>query len=141
MSYRTYVNGTQIMGNNEYSINLINELKKQGCKLDEEECFENFELKELQPIIEALERHIISKYESLKSFDVNIADFTENLEKADKENNITFAMETTVNDAYIFTSVNFLKAIEGLYIMRFDREANRLVYHIKPNCKVVMSAY
>ena len=48
MSYRIYVNDYQCLGNNECPQVLIDELKKQGCKFNNEDyIFENFEIKEL----------------------------------------------------------------------------------------------
>lgn len=58
MSYRIYVNHEQVLGNNECPEVLIKELEKQGCTFDEDKCFENFEIKDLQAIIEALEQYI-----------------------------------------------------------------------------------
>ena len=53
MSYRIYVhtkNGgkRQCLGNNECPEVLVEELKKQGCEFDEDYCFSNFEIKDLQ---------------------------------------------------------------------------------------------
>lgn len=50
MSYRTYVNNYQFLGNDEQSEDLIKELKKQGCKIDRDGCFRNFEIKELDQL-------------------------------------------------------------------------------------------
>lgn len=53
MSYRVYVhaeNGKeyQCLGNNELPNVLVEELKKQGCEFDENYCFDDFEIKDLQ---------------------------------------------------------------------------------------------
>lgn len=54
MSYRIYVHTEkdgkkyQCLGNNECPQVLMKELKKQGCKMNEDDCFYNFEIKDLQ---------------------------------------------------------------------------------------------
>jgi len=54
MSYRVYVHTRkgkdryQCLGNNEFPQFLVKELEKQGCKIDEDDCFYNFEIKDLQ---------------------------------------------------------------------------------------------
>lgn len=40
MSYRTYVEGTQVFGNNEYYPEWIEFIKSQGIKVDDEQCYE-----------------------------------------------------------------------------------------------------
>ena len=60
MSYGIYVNDKQCLGNGECPKVLIKALNKQGAKIykSKDYCFHDFEIKELQPIIEALEQYI-----------------------------------------------------------------------------------
>lgn len=58
MSYRTYINGHEWLGNNEYSKEIFEELKRQGCSFDEEECAYNFEVKDLDGLVKATEKYI-----------------------------------------------------------------------------------
>lgn len=63
MSYRIYASigsrEIQLFGNNEYPKHFLEELKNQGCKIDEEYCFNKFKIKSLPPIIKAIEKDII----------------------------------------------------------------------------------
>ena len=63
MAYRTYVGTTgkkeiQILGNNEFYEPFVDELKRQGIKVDEDCCYgfeESGNIKEIQPFIDILE--------------------------------------------------------------------------------------
>lgn len=67
MSYRIYAicNGKeeQLFGNNEYPKQFLEELKRQGCIVDGESCFNKFKIKELAPILEAIDKYIVSTEE------------------------------------------------------------------------------
>lgn len=58
MSYRTYINGHEWLGNNEYSKEIFEELKRQGCHFDEEKCVYDFEVKDLDGLVKATEKYI-----------------------------------------------------------------------------------
>ena len=58
MSYRTYINGHEWLGNNEMYDEIYEELKRQGCPFDKEGCVggyrENpFEVKDLNGLVMA----------------------------------------------------------------------------------------
>lgn len=67
MSYRIYAtcNGKekQIFGNNEYPEQFFEELKRQGCIVSGDGYFEKFKIKELAPILEAIDKYIVSTEE------------------------------------------------------------------------------
>ena len=67
MSYRIYAicgeHKEQLFGNNECPKQFLEELKRQGCIVDEESCFEKFKIKELAPILEAIDKYIIETEE------------------------------------------------------------------------------
>lgn len=67
MSYRIYAmygeHKEQLFGNNECPKQFLEELIRQGCIVDEESCFEKFKVKELAPILEAIDKYIISTEE------------------------------------------------------------------------------
>lgn len=54
MSYRTYVNGVQVFGNNEYYAKWLLFIKSQGIKVDEEERYEG-EITDFMGAMEAIE--------------------------------------------------------------------------------------
>ena len=67
MSYRIYVvygeRREQLFGNEEYPEQFLDELKRQGCIVTADGCFEKFKIKELAPILEAIDKYIISTEE------------------------------------------------------------------------------
>ena len=100
MSYRIYVNDYQCLGNNECPGVLIEELKRQGAEIDDDYCFDEFEIKELQPIIEALEQYI----RDVNEFHLNneykprsIADFSDILQEKKEKYRKWIDMETSRN--------------------------------------------
>lgn len=141
MSYRIYVNNYQCLGNNECPDVLINELKRQGCKPDSNNCFESFEIKELQPIIEALEQYIIDTnnyFLNRKYKPQSIADFSK-VFKEKQANGLTWKIQEYLDCGYLFVAVNFLNAIKDDY--EEDYTKDRITYKIKKGHHVFMSAY
>ena len=148
MSYRIYVNDYQCLGNNECPAVLLDELKRQGCEIDEDCCFDGFEIKELQPIIEALEQYIknTNNWFLNRKYEPNsIADFSDILaeEKEKYGNGLTWRLQEIAEYGYLFVSVNFLKAIKDDYEEYFDRDdkERRIKYRIKEGHHIYMSAY
>lgn len=142
MSYRIYVNDYQCLGNNECPEVLLNELKRQGCRPDADNCFEDFEIKELQPIIEALEKYIIdtNKYFLNRKYKPSsIADFSSVFEESKKGNGLTWKIEEYLECGYLFVTVNFLKAIKDDYEKDYSKD--RITYQIKEGHHIYMSGY
>ena len=141
MSYRIYVNNYQCLGNNECPEVLINELKRQGCKPDSDNCFKSFEIKELQPIIEALEQYIIDTnnyFLNRKYKPQSIADFSK-VFKEKQINGLTWKIQEYLDFGYLFVTVNFLNAIKDDY--EEDYTEDRITYKIKDGHHVFMSGY
>lgn len=143
MSYRIYVNNYQCLGNNECPQTLMNELKRQGCELDEDNCFKNFEIKELQPVIEALEQYIVDRNNWTLNREYNpcsIADFSDVFNK-DKNygNGLTWRIQEHLECGYLFITINFLNAIKDDY--EEDYSKDRITYKIKEGHHIYMSGY
>ena len=147
MSYRIYVNNYQCLGNNECPKVLIEELKRQGCEMNEDNCFHDFEIKELQPIIEALEQYIRDMNEwalNKKYKPSSIADFSNVFDESEKYGNgLTWKIQEYLECGYLFVTVNFLKAIKDDYEEDFDFEnkEHRIVYKIKEGHHIYMSGF
>lgn len=141
MSYRIYVNHKQVLGNNECPYILINELERQGCKFDSDKCFHDFEITDLQGIIEALEKYIYGMEEWTKEHynGKSIADFREELEEW--KSNFTYKLTYSIDCGYLFVTYNFLKYIKDDYEQDFDFEKKRMVYTIKEGHHVYMSGF
>ncbi len=143
MSYRIYVNDYQCLGNNEFPEVLRKALNKQGAKIypSNDYSFHNFEIKELQPIVEALETYIIEKEEwYIKNNYGSIADFKTILDEC-KNKNLTYKISNLVECGYMFVTYNFLKAINEDYKTEWDFDKKREIYKIKEGHHVFMSGY
>lgn len=137
-----YVNDYQCLGNHECPQVLIDELKKQGCKFDEDYCFHDFEIKDLQGIIEALEKYIFEVDERIKKrhADDSIANYSKEFEKW-KQHNYTWNVKRSVDCGYMFITYNFLEYIKDDYEDDFDFDKDRTVYKIKEGHHVYMSGF
>ncbi len=144
MSYRMYVNRYQFLGNNVCPQDLIEELKRQGCEMDQDYCFRDFEIKQLEPIIEILEQYIIEKYEvNLKAKNYNIADFAYIIQEKDnyRDKGLTWQIEDILECGSLFVTVNFLKSIKDDYEEYYDKTAEKTKYKIKEGHHIYMSAH
>lgn len=143
MSYRVYVNDYQCLGNNEFPEVLRKALNKQGARIyPSNDCiFHNFEIKELQPIIEALEQYIIEKEEwYINNNYGSIADFKTILDEC-KNKNLTYRISNLVECGYMFVTYNFLKAIDKDYRTEWDFDKKRAIYKVKEGHHIYMSGY
>lgn len=142
MSYRIYVNDYQCLGNNEFPEVLRKALNKQGAKIypSTDFIFHNFEIKELQPIIEALEQCIfeIDEKISKRHNGVGLGDYTEEFQKW-KRRNYTDEVQNMIEFGYMFITVNFLNAIKDDY--EIDYSEDKIIYKIKEGHHVYMSGY
>lgn len=143
MSYRIYVNDYQCLGNNECPEVLRKALNKQGAKIypSNDYTFKDFEIKELQPIIDALEQYIFDIDQNIKDRHngVGLGDYTEEFNKW-KNKNYTYEIDSMIEFGYMFITYNFLKHIEGDYEVDFDNK-DRIIYKIKEGHHVYMSGF
>lgn len=147
MAYRTYVGTTgknkiQILGNNEYYQPFIDELVKQGIKVDEDSCYgleENGEIKDIQPFIDILEQYIWDKDKETKIYNTDIFNLRPN--KKDLIKDLTFKMRELKENGYIFVSANLVDYLKDNLDMKYDREKHKYVYKIKDGKQVWFSAY
>jgi hypothetical protein len=117
MSYRIiarnqYGKVFQLFGNNEYPEDFINELVRQGCKPDEDGCFVDFKIKELQPVIESMERYIYKTYLNLKDSYGSIFDISYVVDDFCKDTKYTIPMwkriEIGIDNGFAFIIHNFI---------------------------------
>ena len=112
MSYRTYINGHEWLGNNVIYYEIFDELARQGCPFDENDCvYEPFEVKDLDGLVKACEKVIIR----LITQNNEVANFKPNIERAMETNDLTFTLQILQDTARIFISVNLLKYIGDRY--------------------------
>ena len=109
MSYRTYINGHEWLGNNEMYDEIYQELVRQGCPFDEDGCVvEPFEVKDLDGLVKACEKVIIR----LVQKNAEIANFKSTIDNAvELKTDLTCRLTGLQDRAFIFISTNLLKFI------------------------------
>ena len=117
MAYRTYINGHEWLGNNEMYDEIYQELVRQGCPFDEDDCvMDPFEVKDLDGLLKACEKVIIR----LVQKDANIANFNSTIDNAIASKvDLTYILTGLQDRAYIFISANLLKYI-GDYLKDWE---------------------
>lgn len=141
MSYRIWAkkdNGAylQLFGNNEYPEDFIEELKRQGCKVDEDGCFPDFKIKEIQPIINSINNYIIEISNKNRSRGISIYDFSHDFDNYDDESIIPLWMsiEMKIDNGYMFVVHNLLNFFKDeIYISGINCK-------IKDGCNITFSA-
>lgn len=112
MSYRTYINGHEWLGNYVIYDEIYEELVRQGCLFDKNDCvYEPFEVKDLDGLVKACEKTIIR----LTQENNEVANFNPNIERGMETNDLTFILQILQDTARIFISVNLLKYIGDRY--------------------------
>lgn len=147
MAYRTYVGTTgkseiQILGNNEYYQPFIDELIKQGVKVDEDGCYGIDVIKpvkDIQPFVDILEQYIWDKDKETKMYNVDIFNLRPN--EKDLIKDFTFKMRELKENGYIFVSANLVDYLKDNLDMEYDIEKNKYIYKIKDGKQVWFSAY
>ena len=147
MAYRTYVGTTgkkeiQILGNNEFYEPFVDELKRQGIKVDEDCCYgfeESGNIKEIQPFIDILEEYIWMMDEEIKQYNEDIFNLRPNEKTLIKD--FTFRMRELKENGYIFVTANLVDYLKDNLEMKYDIEKKKYIYTIKEGKEVWFSAY
>lgn len=147
MAYRTYVgttgkNDIQILGNNEYYQPFIDELIKQGVKVDEDGCYGIDVIKpvkDIQPFVDILEQYIWDKDKETKIYNTDIFNLRPN--EKDLIKDFTFKMRELKENGYIFVSANLVDYLKDNLDMKYDIEKHKYIYKIKNGKQIWFSAY
>ena len=109
MSYRTYINGHEWLGNNVMYDEIYEELVRQGCPFNEDNIvYEPFEVKDLDGLVKACEKVIVR----LITQNSEVANFNSTIDYTiRKGNDLTYTLQQLQECAYIFISANLLKFI------------------------------
>lgn len=157
MAYRTYVGTTgkdsiQILGNNEYYQPFIDELKRQGIKVNEDGCYgynydeDGFDIqythtaiKDIQPFIDILEDYIWEIDRDTRQYNEDIF----NLRPTEKTiiKDFTFRMRELKENGYIFVTANLVDYLKDNLEMHYDIEKHKYTYKIKEDKEVWFEAY
>ena len=144
MSYRTYINGHEWLGNNILYNEIYDELKRQGCPFDKECCVDwetPFEVKDLDGLVRASEKAIINLYNKRIKIKENIADFSRYITKPIGD--FTWGMREIRDYAYIFISVMLLEYV-GECHKQWDFEFTKkgdMRYRLINDGKCLFTAY
>ena len=143
MAYRTYINGQEWLGNNVMYDEIYEELQRQGCKFDNEECWreEPFEVKDLDGLVRASERAIINLYNKRIQIKENIADFTDNI--INPIGDFTWQLKQAREYGYIFISAMLLEYV-GKFGKQWDFEITKngkMKYRLVNDGKCLFTAY
>ena len=130
MSYRTYVNGVQIFGNNESYTEWMNFIQSQGIEIDSDGCYEGY-IKDYQQGENIIENIIMEKEKNIRDFLSKVPEekkdrvskwyhsifdfrevYSEVLEEKDDEFafSLTDRMKEYIDNGYIFMSVKYREA-------------------------------
>lgn len=152
MSYRTYVNDTQIFGNNESYPEWINYIKSKGIEVGEDNNYTG-ELDDFMEALDVIESIVMrleterreNKKNGLSFHSESIFDLGEiyNAVSAgpDDENLLDKEIEY-VKNAYMFMPYAFLKACENIVEytgLSFEGKHTRM-YKLKDGCKIKVTA-
>ena len=158
MADRSYINGHEWLGNNEYIPEIWDELARQGCKFDAEGfTVEPFQVKDLDGLVRATEKAIIRfakenekwledhkpMIKDYPSFMIHkFGDYSHLFDKEhmkeyeSNEESLTNQMAIDVFWSRMFYVYNLLFFI-GIDNYQEDFKEHRLVYNLKPNAKCV----
>lgn len=157
MSYRTYVNGQQLFGNNEIYPQWIDFLKTQGVEIDEDDCYRNGEIKNVMKAIETLEqivwdihKHRLKHPKQFPNSMFDITNIPETLKNQPKKepdskfnNSLLDKLINVTEHYYCFLPYTFYHICEDVLEPdnAFKHPGHFYNYRIKPGCKITVQAY
>ena len=135
MSYKTWINGHQILGNNEYSRELIDALIKQGMSdpKDDDWCYE-FEVKDVIAVVDAIDTYAKKEVEKRVHYGIKMYDFSDYKELLTVEPLYESAQDI-VQCGFVFTSYRVVQLLLCIGCIKEDK--NKFVATGKP---VIISA-
>lgn len=152
MSYRTYINQTQVFGNNEYYPEWIEYIESKGIVVNEDGCYE-CELDDFMEALDVIENIVIriekerreNKAKGEKFFSASIFDlgniYNDVINNPDSESLLDKEMHYLQN-GYMFMPYAFYKACEDIIEFTgysFKTKHNK-IYKLKDGCKIQISA-
>lgn len=158
MSYRTYINHTQIFGNNESYPEWIDFLKSKGIEIDEDGIYDAYidDLQGMFNVIDTITRKLINdRHEQVIKGEVNwdgklyteLTDLSESMWLSDNTPLLMYNMQM-INHAYCFLPYQAYRAVEDIiersdtpYISEDGREWYCCTYKLKPGMMIHVEAY
>ena len=158
MSYRTYINGTQIFGNNESYQEWIDFIKSKGIEVGEEGQYDGYitDLQGMFNVIDKITQNLINKrHEEVLKGEKDwegkpyreLTDLSESMWLADNTALLMYNMQM-INHAYCFMPYQAYKAVENIieisdkpYISEDGREWYCCTYKLKEGKMIHVEAY
>ncbi len=158
MSYRTYINDTQIFGNNEGYQEWIDFIKSKGIEVDEDGIYDGYitDLQGMFNVIDKITQNLINKrHEEVlkgeKDWDgkpyTELTDLSEPMWLSN-DTALLFCNMQMINYAYCFLPYQVYKAVEDIieisdkpYISENGREWYCCTYKLKEGKKIHVEAY
>ena len=158
MSYRTYINGTQIFGNNESYPEWLYFIKSKGIEVDEDCIYDGYitDLQGMFNVIDTITRGLINdRHEEVlkgeKDWEGNpyteLTDLSKSMWLADNVPLLKYNMEM-INHAYCFLPYQTYKAVENIiersdipYISEDGKEWYCCTFKLKEGKKIHVEAY
>ena len=158
MSYRTYINGTQIFGNNESYPEWINFIKSKGIEVGEEGQYDGYitDLQGMFNVIDKITQNLINKrheevLKGKKDWEgkpyTELTDLSKSMWLSDNVPILVYNMQM-INHAYCFLPYQAYKAVEDIieisdkpYISEDGREWYCCTYKLKEGKKIHIEAY
>jgi len=158
MSYRTYINGTQIFGNNESYPEWFDFLKSKGIEVDEDCIYDGYitDLQGMFNVIDTITRGLINdRHEEVlkgeKDWEgkpyTELTDLSKSMWLADNVPLLKYNMEM-INHAYCFLPYQTYKAVENIiersdkpYVSEDGREWYCCTFKLKEGKKIHVEAY
>ena len=111
MAYRTYVNGVQIFGNNEYYQEWIDFIQSQGIEIDGDDCYHG-SITDVQEALTVIDRIILRIEKERNKDGKTLFDLSDVKKNWQGEETIPFSQSLMqrLEYGYLFMGVNFLRA-------------------------------
>ena len=158
MSYRTYINGTQIFGNNESYPEWFDFIKSKGIEVSEEGSYDGYitDLQGMFNVIDKITQNLINKrHEEVLKGEKNwegkpyneLTDLSESMWLANNVPLLKYNMQM-INNAYCFLPYQAYRAVEDIiersdkpYISEDGKEWYCCTYKLKPGMMIHVEAY
>lgn len=124
----------QVYGNNEFPCSILNYLKDNGCEFDEDDCFHDFEIKDINCFMEAMFK---AHNEQIKSCFWDLSPERKLVNSVD----LVLYCNQRINLGYVFIVFNFAEKFKDIITIDHNHEYPDGYFRYKGNTKIYLSGY
>ena len=127
----------QVYGNNEFPKEVRDYLISKGCKMDQDDCFHDFEIENLQEFLEAM-------VEAHKNYveDDSYWDFKPSARwDVSTPYGLISYCDMKVDNAYVFLVYAFYKTFEDMFKWQYDKDNRKDYFVYKDDRRIYLSGY